>query len=148
MDNYLFLYRTENTFANKVINALLKKYELVFMDFYGNSDINSILYFEGCLLSEFPGNCSTLVLSRIQSRYETEILKNILEFSIEVCITLKYANLIITTTDRNFVEYLNDNYDFREAYNLINFHSSRRNYFLIREITNDQITEYDANNVS
>ena len=104
-------------------------------------DINSSIYLvdvEGraSILSEFPGNCSSLVLSDVQYRPDlmgTPAWRSKILASIDICESLSYGALWITGTSDQMKDILVKEYEFEVLEDkLYNPHSYNNNYFLIK----------------
>lgn len=139
---YLFQYKEEE-YVERIVMEALHKRELSVSEFERGIDINSTLYITSrsglrVLLSEFPGNCSSLILSNVQSGLEdyTDTYTKILEAAIEITQVMKYAALFITGTSSTMRKFLEDNYQFKCVVDqLYNPHSGKENFFLMKEFT-------------
>jgi len=79
-------------------------------------------------VSEFSGNCSSLILSNIQNK-SSEYKERALNVAIEICEKMRYAALFISGTGEEF-KYWAINHGFEIVINeLYNPHSSNNNFF-------------------
>lgn len=94
-------------------------------------------------LQEFPGNCSTLVLYNIQGCFFENKIRfvSFIDFSVELAKEFKYAQLIVSTTNQELIEFLRSNYGFSVILSdVVNPHSGNANYFLVKS-TNEMEKE-------
>jgi hypothetical protein len=86
-------------------------------------------------LSEFPGNCSSLVLSNIQDgiHCSKESIDSILKFSIALCERLEYGALFASGTTGTLRKYLEEQGFTPVLEGLFNPHSSSFNTFYVKK---------------
>lgn len=139
---YLFEYG-EGPSIKLIIDETLSNDGIVVSSFYrGDADTNSCIYIRNNLnhrakLSEFPGNCSTLILSHVQYLSETkrDSFDDFVKSSMTLCKVMEYATLIITGTSSKMKEHLLTEFGFEILLdNILNPHSNRYNYFLIKKL--------------
>lgn len=99
----------------------------------GNSKQHSFL------LSEFPGNCSTLILSNLQDVIDTTTYepdaRDAIKCAIELCNVFEYGGLMITGTSQKMMDILVNDFKFNVCIpDLFNPHSDNENYFLIKKL--------------
>jgi hypothetical protein len=98
-------------------------------------------------IAEFPGNCSSLVVSGIQSQFmedcdfytiakATSNLNQIMLFSEKLAVHLNYALLFVTTTSSVLRDALLDldYYVMPTLDSVLNLHSGRENIFLVKKL--------------
>jgi len=96
------------------------------------------------LFSEFPGNCSALVVSSIQSFSQFSSTSNffdeIIKVSIEMSEAMSYALLFASGTSDVMRSILIEKYGFEEVLGgIMNPHSGRENYFLVKRLKVEEI---------
>lgn len=87
------------------------------------------------LLSEFPGNCSSLVLSELQSPFvigEIAIVKDFIKASLEISEFLRYGALFVTTTSIELRDFLKSEYGFNVVMEMNNPHSGNNNFYMVK----------------
>lgn len=150
MGQYLYHYFISNYKVRDELNEMASKRGLELSPHKESYNIDSSIIVRdlhyGCLsfLSEFPGNCSALVLHSIQEYFYIErnrkVIDNVIKFSLEVCKSLEYYLLFVTCTSEGMKNYLMKNYEFEIAFDpFINFHSGSINYFLIKRVDKEKI---------
>lgn len=95
-------------------------------------------------LEQFPGNCSTLVLSGIQELYNVNksAFDITVQYAIDICKLTAHAGLMISTTDQGLVDHVIDQFEFFIIVSdLLNHHSGSDNTFLIKHV---KCTESDV----
>lgn len=92
-------------------------------------------------ITEFPGNCSLLVLHDIQAKLGindeelNEGGQKILKFMEELSKSFNYAGFVVSLTARRLSEFLKNKYGFEPILEeLYNPHSGYKNYFLIKKV--------------
>jgi hypothetical protein len=97
--------------------------------------LTSIILSNGCIISEFPGNCSLLILSNVQTSFKLwgeARFGKMLDLMEDLCKTLNYRGYIISGTDLPFKEFLTKIRKFKVVLNdLFNYHSNTKNWFVI-----------------
>ena len=141
----MYLYEYKDEFAPRtkaVIDEILLAHDLQMLPWKGGYITYSMLIKSSeykFVLSEFPGNCSSLILSNIQGSSE---LKQTVEFAIDVCKTLHYGALFVSGTSSLMKETLMDGFGFTIVVDgLFNPHSSYHNYFLMLSLNNKEEEE-------
>jgi hypothetical protein len=139
---YLQEFKLRGNVYDKV-TGIAGKYGISVKEFQNSDLISSSVTFNSAgqsriLLSEFPGNCSSLILSNIQSSFYsaglTQYIKNNLDCAIEICIALKYGSLFISGTSGYMRKVLIEEYGFKVILDeLMNPHSGSLNYFLVKK---------------
>jgi hypothetical protein len=140
------MYLHEFKLGGKVydkVTGIAGKYGISVKEFQNSDLISSSVTFNSAgqsriLLSEFPGNCSSLILSSIQNNFQytgiTQYIKNNLDCAIEICIALKYGSLFISGTSGYMRKVLIEEYGFKVILDeLMNPHSGSLNYFLVKK---------------
>lgn len=141
---YLHEFKNKLSVYNTII-GLASKYVIEAGEFNSSGSITASIYLSGAghtsILSEFPGNCSSLVLSDIQNSFyfsnneimTTKYMENILNLSIDICLAINYGALFVSGTSPYMKQYLMSKYGFTVVMdNLVNPHSERINYFLVK----------------
>jgi hypothetical protein len=145
MSNYLFRIQSFGNDSKDIFDTLIKKYNYEVTAFIPGSSVNaSVTISTGCAtfyISEFPGNCSALVLHHIQTHWAYPIKDEIMKFAIELCEKFDYACLFITTTDMDMVKDLINDYGFVVTSSFVNEHSGSRNYFLQKFVLNSSTAD-------
>lgn len=137
----LYLYQYYNSFGSisSLVNDLLLPRGMTSapFPFIGENSTHSSILLENAIgssvLSEFPGNCSALVLSRVQIHFHASEgdFMAFVESAIGISNLLGYALLFITGTDNHMKCFLEEKYGFCVAMeNIVNSHSGRENFFL------------------
>lgn len=153
---YLHEFKSKLTVYNTII-YLASKYGVTAGEFNSSDSITSSIYLANAghrsILSEFPGNCSSLVLSDIQNSFYladdeeimvTKYTENILNLSIDICSAINYGALFVSGTSPYMKQYLMSRYGFTMVMdNLVNPHSGRINYFLAKIFSCEEDPEDD-----
>jgi hypothetical protein len=132
-------------YCKLIMNRKASDYHLKIEPEYDGRYINSHLmlsredhspYSGRCLLSEFPGNCSSLILSGIQSKLQSrdeKMFDDVVNFTISICELFKYGALVITGTSPELSQALEIIWDFKkEISGLYNPHSDNINFFMVK----------------
>lgn len=86
------------------------------------------------MLSEFPGNCSSIVLSNIQGLLP-EMFRKVVIFSVDLCQEFKYGGLFISLTNQDLIDFAVRECGFKIlTSDLFNPHSGSKNTFLLLDI--------------
>lgn len=139
---YLHEFKCQGTVYN-IITGIAGKYGITVKEFFNGDLISSSVTLNSAgqpriLLSEFPGNCSSLILSNIENNfYAKEIsqyMKNNLNAAIEICLALRYGALFVSGTSDHMSYFLIKEYGFEVILDkLMNPHSGNLNYFLVKK---------------
>ena len=133
-------YSTYDSKGKETLEDIALKHECTVREHKNSPNITAsiAIYSIGrmSVLSEFPGNCSSLVLSSIQSYCKNlPVFTAILDTAIDICKTLNYGALFISGTHTDMRTYLIDKYGFDVILDgLVTPHSSYINYFLVKKI--------------
>lgn len=139
---YFHNYRKQDSREFTLINDLLKELDVKVISFsYGTRNIDSSMYLaldkdKTFVISEFPGNCSTLIISRVQmwfEYYDSEFLNRFLEVGEKLGRLLGYGSIVVTGTNLKFIESLHEK-GYVTNYTTHNPHSGLTNYFLSKDI--------------
>jgi len=168
---YLHEYYHSSSHMRSYITKLAEEFGLVVADGNHGSKITSSIHISladadiTSVLSEFPGNCSSLVLSDIQGGFCGNSLSKMsdaaVNFSIALCKYASYGGLFVSGTSDDMLKTLVRDYGFSVVINnLHNPHSSRSNFFLLRDFSFDftpptephdntvvEVINLDANNI-
>ena len=92
-------------------------------------------------LHEFPGNCSSLIISHIQDHLygDESIPLGFIEIIKDFCIKCGYGCIFISLTDNFIIEKM-INYGFKKVWRIWNPHSESLNTFLALEVNNESKT--------
>lgn len=116
-----------------ILNGLAQKHGLTYgMEWESRSELR---FGSSGALQEFPGNCSTLVLYNIQYCFfeDKALFVSLIDFSVELAKEFKYAQLIVSTTKQELIDFLRSNYEFSVILSdVVNPHSGNANYFLVK----------------
>lgn len=88
------------------------------------------------LLSEFPSNCGTLILNRVQSLFNrsTKYFLAIESLACKIAQELEFSGMFISTSDPRFRDFLVEALGYEIVLsNLWNPHSKRNNWYLIKK---------------
>lgn len=139
---YLNEFKNGHT-VTRTINDIASKHGITVNGYSSAGLISSSVIFSSAgsgkiLLSEFPGNCSSLILSNIQSNFNGEgtshSMKNNLNCAIEICLALEYGALFVSGTYNVMRDILIKEYGFEIIMDrLMNPHSGMYNYFLVKK---------------
>jgi nucleoid-associated protein YejK len=139
---YLYEFKHQGTVYN-IITEIAGRYGITVKEFFNGDLISSSVTLNSAgqnriLLSEFPGNCSSLILSNIQNNFYTseisQYMKNNLNATIEICLALRYGALFVSGTSRHMSDFLIKEYGFEVILDkLMNPHSGSLNYFLVKK---------------
>ena len=139
---YLYEFKHQRTVYN-IITEIASKYGITVKEFFNGDLISSSVTLNSAgqpriLLSEFPGNCSSLILSNIQNNFYSsgisQYMKNNLNATIEICLALRYGALFVSGTSRHMSDFLIKEYGFEVILDkLMNPHSGSLNYFLVKK---------------
>lgn len=139
-------YLHEYKYNHKVANVLETVFERIGWRFHpdlsSSASINCRIvftdsYHNSLFLSEFPGNCSGLIIHEIENKPIPE-LKKIIDASVEVCKELQYA-LLFASGVRDETKQALIEMGFEIVLNAINYHSDRDNYFAVLRIEEEWI---------
>lgn len=139
MNYYLYEYIKPERAVKGRVDSIASKFDVTVSSAIEGANINSSVYLNiyglSSLLSEFPGNCSSLILSSIEKfmAYPNH-LEKFVECSIAICINLKYAGLYITGVNEAMRKLLEEKYGFKCVAEYTNYHSNKMNFFLLKEI--------------
>ena len=144
---YLFEYKDNDRSTGRIARVIAEKYQVSLSDFNKEGSINSIIKLNtesgySSYLSEFPGNCSILVLGYIETYITSSDdlvqshVKSVLEFSIELCKEFKYAALIVSGSIQSSHKFLEDK-GFVEYDRIYNPHSGHETWFM-RLVTTEE----------
>lgn len=93
-------------------------------------------------LQEFPGNCSSLILSNIQDilpyRYSSVI--SLIKIIVDLCERAGYGALFISLTSESVILQMEE-FGFKRVYSLLNPHSEKMNTFMVLEVKRSIIKE-------
>jgi len=139
---YLYEFKHQGTVYN-IVTEIAGKYGIAVKEFFNGALISASVTLNSAgqpriLLSEFPGNCSSLILSNIQNNFYTsgtsQYMKNNLNAAIEICLALRYGALFVSGTSRLMSDFLIKEYGFEIILDkLMNPHSGSFNYFLVKK---------------
>jgi len=161
MSMYLHEFKYHNC-TYDIITEIASKYGITVKEFFSGDLISASIILNSAghtriLLSEFPGNCSSLILSNIQSNFYdhgiSQYMKNNLNVAIEICLALRYGALFVSGTSDHMRNYLIKEYGFEIILgNLMNPHSGSLNYFLVKKfdctIKEEHVEEEDIDGES
>jgi hypothetical protein len=140
---YLFdFFDEDDDSVYSIVKSVAEKYNIATEPCLPGKHINASIFIRDysgnqSLLSEFPGNCSSLVLSNIQG-YDIGGIdwKNGVDTSIDICKALDYGALWVSGTSSNMKEILINDYGFEVLEDkLYNPHSKNENYFLVKRFS-------------
>ena len=128
----------------KILNGYGISFETLNSGGYINYSIKLIFAGRGpVILSEFPGNCSVLILSEIQafsmSSGFTALGERFLNAAIDIATDLSYYGLIISGTSTGMFNELVNKHGFTPVIEgIVNPHSGNTNFFLIKKLVEDE----------
>lgn len=133
---YLFDYK-EDGLTTSAINSTLSRRGFrvdAKRTIISQLSISSCLFIDSdhgrFFLSEFPGNCSAIIVSEIQYRTK-DVREQMIKAAIDIAHELDYALLFASGTSKDLKDQLKE-LKFEEVLNnVFNPHSGSRNYFMV-----------------
>lgn len=123
------------------LNSIAEEYNVEILgdvkgDYINSSVVLSKNGYNVCL-SEFPGNCSSLVISCIQNRTSAPPISDIMKASIKLAEHMQYGAIFASGTDIDFRDWLaNLGFEVITA-GLYNPHSGSDNFFMMKVLKYD-----------
>ena len=145
--NYLFDYFNNDEWdGDNAIDSILSGYKMSVNESFSHEyeeEINSMLYIDiqddGCggwILSEFPGNCSSIVVHRIESK-DRDVRERIFRAARHIAGELDYALIFISGTSHRMFEHATE-FGFKPVLTeILNPHSGSENYFMVYHMEED-----------